>query len=77
MHKNVNRRKNDWFKKAAEVLALKTKINSQKSFWRLKHNRNTPGNIYSVDMIIKLKKLFNITRKYYELNMYKVFLTIG
>ena len=78
IHKVCKRKaKNHWFKKAAEVLALKTKINTQKSFWRLKFNRNTPGNVYSVDMIIKLKKLFNIVRKKYELDLYKVFLTIN
>jgi hypothetical protein len=34
------------------------------------------GNLYSADLIVKLKKLFNIVRKHYELEMYKVFLTI-
>ena len=78
IHRHCKRKdKNAWFKKAAEVLALKTRINSQKSFWRLKYNRNTPGNLFTVDMIIKLKKLFNIVRKKYELDIYKVFLTIN
>lgn len=57
-------------------MALNTRVNTQKSFWRLKYNIYSTGVIYNAAIIVKLKKLFNNLRKYYELNMYKVFLTI-
>ncbi len=69
-------KKNPWFKKSALILALNTRVNTQKSFWRLRHNIYSTGVIYNAAIIVKLKKLFNNLRKYYELNMYKVFLTI-
>ena len=34
------------------------------------------GVVFNAAIIVKLKKLFNNLRKYYELNMFKVFLTI-
>jgi hypothetical protein len=69
-------KKNPWYKKSALILALNTRVNTQKSFWRLKHNIYSTGVIYNAAIIVKLKKLFNNLRKYYELNMYKIFLTI-
>lgn len=69
-------KKNQWFKKAAEILALNTRANTQKSFWRLKYNIYSTGVVYNASLIVKLKKLFNNVRKYYELNMFKIFLTI-
>jgi hypothetical protein len=42
----------------------------------MKYNMYSSGPVYTANIIIKLKKLFNNVRKYYELNMYKIFLTI-
>ena len=66
LYKNYYRtKKNPWFKKSAEILALNTKVNSQKSFWRMKYNIYSSGILYNSALIIKLKKLFNNVRKYY------------
>jgi len=67
---------NPWFKKAATILSLNTKINIQKSFWRLKYNMNTTGVQFNAAIIVKIKKMFNNIRKYYELNMFRAFLMI-
>ncbi len=48
----------------------------QKSIWRLKLNAYAKGKSNDAAMMVKLKKLFNILRKYYELNMFRAFLTI-
>mgnify|MGYP000970389866 CR=1 FL=1 len=55
---------------------MNTRINTQKSFWRLRHNILSTGVVYNAAIIVKLKKLFNNVRKYYELNMFKIFLTV-
>jgi hypothetical protein len=55
---------------------LNTKINIQKSFWRLKFNMNTKGVQFNAAIIVKIKKMFNIIRKFYELNMFRAFLMI-
>ena len=67
---------NPWFKKAATILALNTKINIQKSFWRMKYNTSSKEGLISTVMIVKLKKMYNNIRKYYDLNMYRSFLMI-
>lgn len=67
---------NPWFKRAATILSLNTKINIQKSFWRLKYNMNTNGVTFNAAIIVKIKKMFNNIRKYYELNMFRAFLMI-
>lgn len=71
-------RVNPWFKKAATIFALNTKINIQKSFWRMKFNSSIPGGTlpFNTVMIVKLKKMYNNIRKYYDLNMYRSFLMI-
>lgn len=67
---------NPWFKKSATILALNTKINIQKSFWRLKFNMDSSGVQYNAAVIVKLKKLYNNIRKQYELNLFRAFLMI-
>jgi len=68
---------NPWFKKAATILALNTKINIQKSFWRMKFNTSSKEGLpFNTVMIVKLKKMYNNIRKYYDLNMYRSFLMI-
>ncbi len=69
-------RVNPWFKKAATIFALNTKINIQKSFWRMKYNTTSTGVPFNTVMIVKLKKMYNNIRKYYDLNMYRSFLMI-
>ena len=69
-------RVNPWFKKSATILALNTKINIQKSFWRLKYNMDSSGVQYNAAVIVKLKKLYNNIRKQYELNLFRAFLMI-
>jgi len=58
------------------MLALNTKINIQKAFWRLKNNMDTSGVQYNAAVIVKLKKLYNNIRKQYELNLFRAFLMI-
>jgi hypothetical protein len=70
-------RTNPWFRKSATILALNTKINIQKSFWRLKFNMDSSGVQYNTTAIVKLKKLYNNIRKQYELNLIRAFLMIG
>ena len=70
-------RVNPWFRKSATILALNTKINIQKSFWRLKYNMDSSGVQYNTTAIVKLKKLYNNIRKHYELNLIRAFLMIG
>jgi hypothetical protein len=38
---------------------------------------DTEGVTQNAEMIVKLKKMYNNLRKYYELNMTKAFLTIS
>ncbi len=67
---------NPWFKKSAITLSLNTKINIQKSFWRLKFNMDSSGVQYNAAVIVSLKKLYNNIRKQYELNLFRAFLMI-
>ena len=69
-------RVNPWFKKAATIFSLNTKINIQKSFWRLKFHMDSSGLHYNPTTIVKLKKLYNNIRKQYELNLFRAFLMI-
>ncbi len=49
----------------------------QKSFWRLKFNVDTSGLQINAAKLVKLKKMYNNVRKYYELNMLRSFWMIG
>ena len=69
-------RVNPWFKKAATILSVNSRINIQKSFWRMKLNMNTAGVTFNAAIIVKLKKMYNNIRKVYILNMYRSFLMI-
>lgn len=70
-------RENKWFKKAAMILSLNTKINIQKSFWRMKFNVETPGVVFNTASMVKLRKMYNNIRKYYQFNMIRSFFMIG
>lgn len=48
----------------------------QKSMWRLKLNAYTNGVLYDAAMMVKLKKMYNNIRKYYELTLFRAFLMI-
>ena len=52
-------RVNPWFKKAATILSVNSRINIQKSFWRMKLNMNTAGVTFNAAIIVKLKKMYN------------------
>jgi hypothetical protein len=69
-------RENPWFKRAAQLLALNSTINIQKSLWRMKENMAAEGLPFNSLKIVKLKKMFNNVKKYYELVMAKTFWTI-
>ena len=64
MKKSLPKKINKWLKRSAEILALNTRINTQKSFWRLKHNIYTKG-VVSANFVVALKKLYNHIRKHY------------
>ncbi len=42
----------------------------------MKYNMNTKGVTFNAAIIVKIKKMFNNIRKYYELNMFRSFLMI-
>ena len=42
----------------------------------MKYNMNTNGVEFNAALIVKIKKMFNNIRKYYELNMFRAFLMI-
>lgn len=48
----------------------------QKSIWRLKLNAYTNGILYDAELMVKLKKMYNNLRKYYELTLFRAFLMI-
>ena len=48
----------------------------QKSLWRLKLNAYTNGVLHDASLMVKLKKMYNNIRKYYELNLFRAFLMI-
>lgn len=48
----------------------------QKSLWRLKLNAYTRGVLYDTTLMVKLKKMYNNIRKYYELTLFRAFLMI-
>jgi hypothetical protein len=73
---SVSRRVNKWFYRAAETFAVRTRINMQKSLWRLKLNAYTNGVLYDASLMVKLKKMYNNIRKYYELTLFRAFLMI-
>lgn len=59
------------------ILSLNTKINIQKSFWRMKFNVETPGVVFNTASMVKLRKMYNNIRKYYQFNMIRSFFMIG
>lgn len=63
-------------KRSAMILSNNTRINIQKSLWRMKLNIDTPDIILNAANIVKLKKMYNYIRKIYVLNMYTAFLMI-
>jgi hypothetical protein len=42
----------------------------------MKFNMDTSGVTFNSAIIVKMKKMFNIIKKFYTLNMYRAFLTI-
>lgn len=64
---------NPWFKKAAKLLSINSKINIQKSYWRLKEHVAASGQVMNANLRIKLIKLFSILNRHVEINKWKSF----
>ena len=57
-------------------MSLSTKINQQKSFWRLKFNIDAGGVTINEAVVVKMRKLYNNLKKAITLNLYRAFLMI-
>lgn len=68
----VFRRMNNWYRKMVNKLTKNVKIDPQISFWRLKDFRKTNLSL-PANKIVKLKKMFAILKKYYELSLARAF----
>lgn len=55
---------------------MSTKINVQKSYWRLKEHLYSSGEVKNTATIVKLQKVFYIIGKYYNYNLLKGFYSI-
>jgi hypothetical protein len=69
-------KRNLWFSKAAKLLSMHSKINVQKSYWRLKENLTSTGELRNTATIVKLQKVFYIVGKYYNYNLLKAFYSL-
>lgn len=52
---------------------MNSKINIQKSYWRLKENVITTGQVINANVKMKLIKMFSILNKHVEINKWKSF----
>ena len=59
----IPKKKNPWLKKAAQILALNTRVNTQKSFWRLRYNVYFKKGVVPANFVVALKKLYNYLHK--------------
>jgi hypothetical protein len=69
-------KRNPWFSKAAKLLSMNSKINVQKSYWRLRENLYSTGELKNTAAVIKLQKIFYIVGKYYNYNILKAFYSL-
>lgn len=67
---------NPWFKRCARYLALNSKTNVQKSYWKLKYNVLSSGQITNANTLIKLIKLTSVLSRHVEMNKWKSFYSI-
>lgn len=54
-------------------MCLNTKLNVQKSYWKLKENVISTGNLMNAKKEIKLIKLFSIIKRHADINKWKSF----
>lgn len=66
------RRSNPWFFKMIQKLCHNSKVDTQISFWRIKDFRHC-GVSLSAQKIVKIKKMFAIVNKHYELEIARSF----
>lgn len=66
------RRSNPWFFKMIQKLCHNSKVDTQISFWRIKDFRHC-GVSLSAQKIVKIKKMFAIVNKHYELEIARAF----
>ncbi len=55
---------------------MQSKINVQKSYWRLKDYTISSGDVQNATAVVKLKKLFSHIKKFYDINLLKAFYSI-
>lgn len=66
------RRMNPWYKKMVHRLTKNVRVDQQISFWRLKDFRKSNLSL-PANKIVKMKKMFAILKKYYELSLARAF----
>merc|ERR1712066_963542 len=66
------RRMNPWYKKMVNKLTKNVRVDQQISFWRLKDFRKSNLSL-PANKIVKMKKMFAILKKYYELSLARAF----
>lgn len=66
------RRMNPWYKKMVNKLTKNVRVDPQISFWRLKDFRKSNLSL-PANKIVKMKKMFAILKKYYELSLARAF----
>jgi len=66
------RRMNPWYKKMVNLLTKNVRVDPQISFWRLKDFRKS-SQALPANKIVKMKKMFAILKKYYELSLARAF----
>jgi len=66
------RRMNPWYKKMVNRLTKNVRVDPQISFWRLKDFRKSNLSL-PANKIVKMKKMFAILKKYYELSLARAF----
>lgn len=66
-------RNNPWFKKSAKYLVLNSKLNIQSSYWKLKENVESSGQVLNANTRIKLIKLTSILKRHIDMNKWKSF----
>lgn len=72
-YSNRAMKSNPWFVKAAKRLCLNSKVNVQKSYWKLKDNVVASGQVLNANIRIKLTKLISIVNRHTEINRWKSF----
>lgn len=66
-------RNNPWFKKSAKYLVMNGRLNLQNSYWKLKENVLSSGQVISPNTRIKLIKLTSIFKRHVDINKWKSF----